>query len=86
VISSLLAARDGTLWIGVGKGLASWKDGKLTQYPEISGQWIFKLLEDREGTIWVGGFAVPIGKLCAIHNNSVHCYGEKSWARSARPL
>src|ERR1700722_16800104 len=33
-IFSLLAARDGTLWIG-GKGLASWKDGKLTQFPEL---------------------------------------------------
>ena len=30
-IRSLLAARDGRLWIGTAKGLASWKDGKLTQ-------------------------------------------------------
>ncbi len=30
-ISPLLVARDGTLWIGTLKGLASWKDGKLTQ-------------------------------------------------------
>ena len=29
----VLAARDGTLWIGTHKGLASWKGGKLTQYP-----------------------------------------------------
>src|SRR5499425_3102893 len=36
-IGSLLAARDGTLWIGGDKGLASWKGGKLTQYPELAG-------------------------------------------------
>src|SRR5271167_3321399 len=27
-IRSLLVARDGTLWIGTNKGLASWKDGR----------------------------------------------------------
>src|SRR5262245_45491348 len=37
-ISRLLVARDGTLWIGTSKGLASWKDGKLTQYPDLTGQ------------------------------------------------
>ena len=30
------------------KGLASWKDGKLTQYPELAEQGIVSLLEDRE--------------------------------------
>ena len=75
-IRSLLAARDGTLWIGTLKGLASWKDGKLTQYAEFAGQRIFRLLEDHEGTVWVGGTAVPTGKLCSIQNGSVKCYGE----------
>src|SRR6202040_2595893 len=42
-IGSLLAARDGTLWIGASEGLASWKDGRLTQYPELAGQMIEKL-------------------------------------------
>ena len=45
-IRSLLVARDGTFWIGTSKGLASWKDGKLTQYAELTGQAVFKLLED----------------------------------------
>src|SRR5262249_31862388 len=77
IIGSLLATRDGTLWIGADKGFASWKDGRLTKYPEIGGQWIFTLLEDRDGVIWVGGvgMAVP-GRLCAIQNGVVHCYGE----------
>jgi Two component regulator propeller len=34
-IQSLLASRDGTLWIGTLEGLASWKDGKLNRYAEI---------------------------------------------------
>jgi ligand-binding sensor domain-containing protein len=36
-ILSPLASRDGTLWIGTSKGLASWKNGKLTQYSELAG-------------------------------------------------
>src|ERR1044071_749154 len=51
-IMSLLAAHDGTLWIGTYKGLTSWKDGKLTAYPEVGERYIFKILQDREGTIW----------------------------------
>src|SRR5580658_5979275 len=74
-IFRLLAARDGTLWIGA-KGLASWKNGKLTQYPELADQFIFSFIEDREGDVWVGGTGIPTGKLCAIHKGSVHCYGD----------
>jgi len=77
-IFSLLAAHDGTLWIGTAKGLVSWKDGKLTEYPELAGQTIrAQMLEDDEGTVWAGGLAFPPpGKLCAIHNGSIHCYGQ----------
>jgi ligand-binding sensor domain-containing protein len=75
-IISLLASRDGTLWIGTGKGLASWKDDKLTQYPQIAGQYVFRLLEDREGAVWVGTIGSPNGRLCAIQSGSVHCDGE----------
>jgi signal transduction histidine kinase/ligand-binding sensor domain-containing protein len=76
-IRSLLASRDGTLWIGTLKGLASWKDGKLTQFPELAGRLILKLLEDHEGTLWISGVAIPTGRLCAIRNGSVQCYGEE---------
>ena len=75
-IFSLLAARDGTLWIGTGKGLASWKDGKLKLYGELGGHYIFKILEDHEGTIWASGLTVTVGKLCAIRDSGVQCYGE----------
>jgi signal transduction histidine kinase/ligand-binding sensor domain-containing protein len=76
-IVSLLSTRDGILWIGTRHGLASWRGGKLTEYPELSGQFVFTLLEDREGTVWAGSIGVPPpGRLCAIHNGSVHCSGE----------
>src|SRR5215469_11281000 len=38
-IYPLLLGRDGTLWIGTLKGLASWKDGKLTRYTELAGSY-----------------------------------------------
>src|SRR3989454_7904974 len=76
MILSLLVARDGTLWIGTGKGLASWKDGKLTHYRELAGIFIFTILEDRDGEVWAGGLGIPNGKLCAIQNGSTHCYGD----------
>lgn len=75
-IYSLLVARDGALWIGTGKGAASWKDGKLSRYPELDGQNINSLLEDREGTIWSSGekvFSTP--NICAIRKTGVNCYG-----------
>jgi ligand-binding sensor domain-containing protein len=75
-ISRLLAARDGRLWIGTRDGLASWKDGKLTPYPELAGQHVQSLLEDPEGTIWVGAYGVPTGRLCAIQSGETRCYGE----------
>ena len=76
-VESLLVARDGTLWIGTWKGLVSWKDGKLKQYPELAGLLIMALVEDRGGTVWAGGFAhSPPGKLCAMQDGTVHCYGE----------
>src|SRR5215813_3394976 len=75
-ISQLLAARDGTLWIGTLKGLASWKDHKLTQYKELAGQTVLALLEDREGVVWAGGRGITSGRLCRIQKNSVRCYGE----------
>jgi signal transduction histidine kinase/ligand-binding sensor domain-containing protein len=75
-ITKLLVARDGRLWIGTRAGLASWKDGKLTLHPELAGQLVFSLLEDRQGTIWAGGLATPAGRLCAIRNTGVRCYGD----------
>jgi signal transduction histidine kinase/ligand-binding sensor domain-containing protein len=75
-VRRLLAARDGRLWIGTFRGLASWKDGKLTHYPELEGQTIQGLIEDREGTVWVGGWKPSLGRLCRIQSGNPQCYGE----------
>ena len=77
---ALLVTRDGTLWIGTFAGLASWNNGKLTQYPEVRASFITSLLEDREGTVWVGTLfdspGSPTGRLCAIRSGHAQCYGE----------
>ena len=72
-IHALLTARDGTLWIGAYSGLASWKAGKLTQYPELAGYQVSALLEDRERTVWAGSFGIPTGRLCAIRAGRATC-------------
>src|SRR5262249_7142476 len=52
------------------------KGGRLTRYAELDQQMINKLLEDRDGSVWVGSLSSPTGRLCAIRNGSVQCYGE----------
>jgi PAS domain S-box-containing protein len=74
IVKKLLVSRDGTLWIGAGKGLASWKGGKLSQYPEMGGWIVDALVEDDEGTVWAGGLGVPgHGRLCAIKGGRAQC-------------
>jgi signal transduction histidine kinase/ligand-binding sensor domain-containing protein len=73
LITCLLAARDGTLWIATFSGLASWKDGKLTLFPELVGQSLTSLVEARDGTVWVGVFAESGGGVCDIRTRTVHC-------------
>jgi ligand-binding sensor domain-containing protein len=72
-IRSLFVARDGALWIGTLKGLASWKGGRLTQYPELAGDFVGSLLEDQEGRVWAG--AAQHGRICVIQDGKVECYG-----------
>jgi len=75
-IRSVRVARDGRLWIGTTAGLASWQGGRLTHYPELDGQVIEALLEDRDGTIWVGAWAPTVGRLCTIQSGRTQCYGQ----------
>ncbi len=83
-IHDLLVARNGALWIGTRKGLASWKDGKLTKYPEGAGQRVSALLEDAEGTIWFG-LEEP-GRLCAVRAARTQCYGDGRFGWSVASL
>jgi len=73
-IRSLLVAHDGTLWIGTLKGLAGWKDGRLTQYPAVAG-WVASLIQDHAGTVWFGVDEPGKARLCAIQDGKAACFG-----------
>ncbi|HTZ57220.1 MAG TPA: two-component regulator propeller domain-containing protein, partial [Acidobacteriaceae bacterium] len=83
-INTLLVARDGTLWIATEKGLASWKDSKLTVYPEVAGHVVTSLLQDSEGTLWVG--VRNPGMLCVVRVAKMQCYGAGSFGWSVAAL
>jgi signal transduction histidine kinase/ligand-binding sensor domain-containing protein len=74
-IRVLLGARDGALWIGTLKGLASLKDGRLITYPQLAGDFINALLQDREGVVWVASVsqASDRAKICTMLDGGAHC-------------
>ena len=84
MIRALMVGRDGTLWISTLKGLASWKGGKLTQYPEIAGQIVSSPVQDSDGTVWVGVYEP--GRLCAIRDGKAQCYGSGTFGHSVIAL
>ena len=91
LITNLMTARDGTLWIGTFTGLASWKEGKLTKFPELAGLDITSVLEARDGTVWTSAYAEGAGRLCDISGGVVHCetlstYGEALYEDSRGTL
>ncbi len=56
-IQTILADREGSLWIGTNGGLARWVNGQLQMLPvtdPLASASILSLLEDREGNLWVG--------------------------------
>jgi len=86
-ITKLLAARDGTLWIGTDAGLVSWNGVRLTHHPQLDREVVLALLEDHEGTIWVGALGSPTGRLCKIGSSGMQCYGQDgALGRMVAPL
>jgi ligand-binding sensor domain-containing protein len=75
-IVSLLAGRDGSLWIGTGANLAHLKDGDLTNYLDASGR-INSIVEDHNGTIWIARSRVhdTAGPLCEVTGTKLRCHG-----------
>jgi ligand-binding sensor domain-containing protein len=73
-VFSLLGASDGSLWIGTGRGLAPWKDGKLTIYAK-NGRFA-ALLEDRHGTVWAGHTRAlnEVPPLCSFAAGAFQCF------------
>jgi signal transduction histidine kinase/ligand-binding sensor domain-containing protein len=76
VVRALLVTRDGALLIGTETGLARWKEGTLTVFETLAGRHVGRLLEDRDGVIWMTSSAQSRWTLCAIRSGTVECYGE----------
>src|SRR5262245_13036084 len=55
-VTTLLSARDRSLWVGIGPGVSRIHRGAITSYGEREGfdSYATSLLEDRSGTIWAG--------------------------------
>jgi ligand-binding sensor domain-containing protein len=85
-VTSMFLSHDDTLWIGTLKGLASWKDGKLTQHPEVAGVQLGSFLEDREQTVWFGTWETSKARLCAIRDGKVECYGPGTFGNFVSPV
>ncbi len=86
-IFSLLAARDGSLWIGTGYSVSHWANGQLTNYPQISGR-IEALVEGAKGAVWLARtqIADDMGPICRIDDSGVKCYGEHDGLPGFFPL
>jgi signal transduction histidine kinase/ligand-binding sensor domain-containing protein len=75
MIMGLLAARDGSLWIGMQGGLAHFVDRRLFLYPDFHDD-VGSLLEDRSGNIWFtrsdagGALRTPI---CQAISTRIRC-------------
>jgi signal transduction histidine kinase/ligand-binding sensor domain-containing protein len=85
-IRVLLSARDGTLWIGTWRGLASWSRGQLVTHPEFAEHGVFQIVEDRNGAVWIsaGSRKTGTGVLCAIRSAAPECYGrDRSFGKAA---
>ena len=75
-VFSLLGSQDGSLWIGTGYSVSRWKDGHLTNYPNLSGR-IEALLEDDNGDVWLARTQITdgMGPVCRIQSLQLQCFG-----------
>jgi signal transduction histidine kinase/ligand-binding sensor domain-containing protein len=77
-INSLLAARDGSLWIGTDSGLSHWVDSKLINLKTVP--YVQSMVEDENRVIWftydyLPGMPTPRGRLCQVIGMDFRCYG-----------
>src|SRR5271163_4641083 len=75
-IFSLLGAHDGSLWIGTGYSISRWKDGALTNYPDLSGR-IESIVEGDDGAVWFARTQATdnAGPFCRLKDERFRCYG-----------
>ena len=77
-VSALLGARDGSLWIGAGYHLYRWKANKLSDY-STADEFVSSIIETAQGAVWMTRERQepPVGALCRIAGQGVHCYQDK---------
>ena len=77
-IWSLLAAHDGTLWIGTKSGLEHLVNGRLAAFPDVRAT-VPSILQDENGTIWMTRAHVKPadkrGPICKVVGARVQCFG-----------
>ena len=78
-VRSLLADRDGSLWIGTAGGIAHLLAGKLITFPKVEGV-VEQIIQDSQGTIWFTrgqrGPEDTEGPLCDIRATELLCHGQ----------
>jgi signal transduction histidine kinase/ligand-binding sensor domain-containing protein len=78
-VVSLLAARDGSLWIGTGSDLEHWHDNQLTHYSESLG-FISGIAERPQGSIWFTRDRTNdgLGAICQVVREHTRCFGKSA--------
>ena len=76
-VYSLLADRDGSLWVGTGGGIVNVKGGALNKFPGAHGR-VNSIIQDGRGVVWFTRSRVRDGggPLCSVAANAVRCYGK----------
>jgi signal transduction histidine kinase/ligand-binding sensor domain-containing protein len=83
-MQSVLADREGGLWIGTNAGLVRWREGTVERFPltdALAAASILALMEDREGNLWVG---TESEGLHILRDQRFHTLDEREGLSSAR--
>lgn len=79
VVGGVLAARDGSLWIGTARdGLSHWTNHDLINYSSNANALSKPFFEEENGTIWFfrSGNLYGTTPLCQVKGMAMRCYGK----------